>query len=62
MSSIILKDGSSINRETYQHLCDDISDLQNIPSNRINFGSLAYIISTGKIYIADSNLEWKEVE
>lgn len=59
--NILLKDGSHINREIYQHICDDISDLANIPSNQINFGTLAYIISTGELYIADSDKNWKVV-
>ena len=59
--NIMLKDGSHINREIYQHLCDTIEDLAKIPSNQINFGSLAYIISTGELYIADSNKQWKVV-
>lgn len=59
--NILLKDGSHTNREVYQHLCDDISDLAKIPPNQINFGTLAYIISTGELYIADSNKNWKVV-
>lgn len=59
--NIMLKDGSHVNREVYQHLCDTIEDLANIPSNQINFGSLAYIVSTGELYIADSNKQWKVV-
>lgn len=59
--NIMLKDGSHINREIFQHLCDTAEDLKNIPSNQINFGSLAYIITTGELYIADSNKEWKVV-
>lgn len=59
--NIMLKDGSHINRENYQHLCDTVEDLANIPSNQINFGSLAYIVSTGELYIADSNKQWKVV-
>ena len=46
--NILLKDGSFINREIYQHLCDEVSDLANIPSNQINFGTLVYVISTGE--------------
>lgn len=59
--NILLKDGSHTNREVYQHLCDDISDLTKIPPNQINFGTLAYIISTGELYIADSDKNWKVV-
>ena len=59
--NILLKDGSHTNREVYQHLCDDISDLAKIPPNQINFGTLAYIISTGELYIADSDKNWKVV-
>lgn len=59
--NILLKDGNTVNRDIYQYMCDDISDLKNIPSNQINFGSLAYIISTGELYIANSNKEWQVV-
>lgn len=59
--NILLKDGSHVNREIYQHLCDDVSDLEKIPSNQINFGTLAYIVSTGELYIADSDKNWKVV-
>lgn len=57
----MLKEGSYINRDTFQHLCDTTEDLKNIPSSQINFGSLAYIVSTGELYIANSNKEWKVV-
>jgi hypothetical protein len=59
--NILLKDGSQTNREIFQHLCDTTEDLNNIPKNQINFGSLAYVIFTGKLYIANSNKEWKVV-
>lgn len=59
--NILLKDGNQINKETFQHLCDNVSDLANIPSNQINFGTLAYIISTGELYIADSQKKWTVV-
>ena len=59
--NILLKDGSHTNREIFQHLCDTIDDLKNIPPTQINFGSLAYIVSTGELYIANSDKEWKVV-
>lgn len=59
--NILLRDGEAHNREIYQHLCDNPEDLILIPKNQINFGSLAYIISTGELYIANSDLEWKVV-
>lgn len=59
--NILLRDGDKPNREIYQHLCDDISDLAKIPPNQINFGTLAYIVSTGELYIADSQRNWKVV-
>ena len=59
--NIMLKDGEKINRETFQYICDDISDLENIPRNQINFGSLAYIVNTGELFIANSKLEWQVV-
>jgi hypothetical protein len=57
----MLKDGSHTNREIFQHLCDTVEDLKNIPPTQINFGSLAYIVSTGELYIANSDKEWKVV-
>ena len=59
--NILLKDGAIVNRESYQHLCDTPEDLQNIPQNQIHFGTLAYIISTGELYIANSDNEWQVV-
>lgn len=59
--NIMLKDGSHINREIFQHLCDTVEDLTNIPPNQINFGSLAYVVSTGELYIANSNKQWTVV-
>lgn len=59
--NILLRDGDEPNREIYQHLCDTVEDLKNIPSKQINFGSLAYVVSTGELYIADSSLNWKVV-
>lgn len=59
--NIMLRDGGKINREIFQHLCDNVSDLAKIPPNQINFGTLAYIIATGELYIADSNKNWKVV-
>lgn len=59
--NILLKDGNTVNRDIYQHLCDEVSDLKKIPLNQINFGSLAYIVSTGELYIANSDKEWQVV-
>lgn len=59
--NILLRDGIQPNREVYQHICDTVEDLKNIPSRQINFGSLAYVVSTGELYIADSQLNWKVV-
>lgn len=59
--NILLRDGDHINRETFQHLCDTPQDLNSIPLNKINFGTLAYVISTGELYIVDSEGNWKVV-
>lgn len=58
---VLLKEGSLVNRVVYQHLCDTVEDLKDIPSSQIGFGTLAYIISTGELYIADSKENWKVV-
>jgi hypothetical protein len=56
--NILIKDGKTINRETFQHICETEEDLNNIPKHQINFGSLAYVITTKKLYIADSERKW----
>ena len=38
--------------------CDGSDDLPNIPKNEINFGSVAVIIETAQIYIANSKKQW----
>lgn len=61
--NIMTKRGSLDNVVTYEHVCDAISDLQNISSKYTTLGSIAMVLngeSGGlEVYIANSNSEWK---
>ena len=59
--NILSKFGEAVNVATYQHICDNVEDLQKIPMDQINLGSRAYIIATGELYIANSDKEWRVV-
>ena len=43
-------------------MCDTKEDLEKIPHNKINQGSIAIVIEEGlKVYMANSKDEWIEV-
>lgn len=43
-----------------EYVVDDTADLANLPTtDEILMGSLAYVISEGKIYALNSSDEWK---
>lgn len=60
--NIMTKKGSLDNIVTYEHFCDNKSDLANIPKNQITLGSTAIVLQDEDngmgIYIANSNKEW----
>lgn len=65
MANIMTKRGIKDNVVTYEHYCDNIADLQNIPQEQINLGSVAIIVngeSGGiEVYIANSQKEWSMI-
>ena len=60
--NILTKRGNLDNVVTYEHVCDEISDLPNIPSDQISLGSVAIVLKGEngglEVYMADSNKEW----
>ena len=63
--NIMTKQGSLDNVITYEHYCDTIADLQNIPKSQITLGSIAIVVAgendSIEIYIADSHKQWTEL-
>lgn len=58
MAYKMTKRGSLDNEITNEFFCDTATDLNNIPSNQINLGSVAVVVDGMEIYIANSNKEW----
>lgn len=61
--NIMTKRGQLDNIVTYEHFCDDVADLANIPQEQITLGSIAVALKDGStegliVYIADSNKQW----
>lgn len=56
------KRGSADNVVTFEHICDELADLNNIDPNYINLGSVAIVLSgsTGglEVYMANSDKQW----
>lgn len=63
--NIMTKRGSQDNVVTYEHYCDTVSDLNNIPKSQVTLGSVAIVVngeSDGiEVYIADSQKRWAEL-
>lgn len=59
------KQGSLDNIITYEHYCDTVADLSNIPSSQITLGSVAIVVNDEDegmgIYIANSQKEWTPI-
>ena len=60
--NVMVKRGSQDNVVTYEHFCDEKSDLEKIPRNQISLGSIAIVLKDENdamgIYIANSDKEW----
>ena len=41
-----------------EFVCETADDVQSIPKDQINFGSMAIVIETGQIFIANSKKVW----
>jgi len=55
MAYKMTKRGSLDNETTNEFFCDTASDLNKIPASEINLGSVAVIVDTMEVYIANSN-------
>ena len=65
MAYAMTKQGSLDNIITYEHYCDTVADLSNIPSSQITLGSVAIVVNDEDegmgIYIANSQKEWTPI-
>ena len=58
MSYKLAQRGSLDNEYTNVFYCDEPVDLQKIPVEEINLGSVAVVVDPFDMYIAKSNKEW----
>lgn len=58
MAYKMTKRGSLDNEITNEFFCDTAADLNKIPSNEINLGSVAVVVDGMEVYIANSNKQW----
>lgn len=65
MANIMSKAGQHDNVVTYEHICDQASDLANIDSHYKTLGSVAIVLhGTGdalEVYMSDSSGEWIKI-
>lgn len=57
---ILSKKNDVTNRTNMEFMCDNISDIDSIPKEEFTMGSIAIIINTQQMFIANSNKEWVE--
>jgi len=57
MAYILTKKGKNDNVPVGEFTCDFTADIESLPSNA-PFGSTAYVIETGDVYIKTSNGKW----
>lgn len=65
VAHIMTKQGSLDNVITYEHYCDTVADLSNIPLSQTTLGSVAIVVNDEDdgmgIYIANSQKEWTPI-
>ena len=61
MAYKMTKRGSLDNAVTHEFFCDTADDLANIPSEDINLGTVAVVLDTMQVFIANSSKEWKSM-
>ena len=61
MAYKMTKVGSLDNETSNEFFCDTAEDLNKIPTNLINLGSVAVVIEDMEVFIANSNKEWKSM-
>lgn len=59
MAYAMTKRGSLDNQIANEFMCDTVTDLTKIDPAEITLGSVALVIDTMEIFIANSNKQWK---
>lgn len=61
MAYVMTKRGQMDNQVANEFMCDTAADLNKIDSSEITFGSVAVILDTMEVFIANSKKEWKSM-
>ena len=61
MAYVMTKRGQMDNQVANEFMCDTTADLSKIDSSEITFGSVAFILDTMEVFIANSKKEWKSM-
>lgn len=61
MAYVMTKHGQMDNQVANEFMCDTATDLNTIDSSEITFGSVAFILDTMEVFIANSKKEWKSM-
>lgn len=56
----IVKQGGKLDYNYKEYFLDIESDLASVPTIDACPGSIAYVINSGKLFILNTNKEWKE--
>lgn len=65
MANIMTKRGQQDNVVTYEHICDETADLQNINPDYITLGSVALVLDGAaglEVYMAKSDKTWVQIK
>ena len=65
MANIMTKRGTQDNVVTYEHICDETADLQNINPDYITLGSVALVLDGAaglEVYMAKSDKTWVQIK
>ncbi len=65
MANIMTKRGQQDNVVTYEHICDETADLQNIDPEYITLGSVALVLDGAaglEVYMAKSDKTWVQIK
>ena len=62
MANVMTKRGSLDNVVTFEHYCDTVADLQNIPKDQMSLGSVAIVLQGEdnglEVYMATTGKQW----
>lgn len=60
MAFKLIKQGGNLDYNYKEYFLDTESDLASVPTMDACPGSVAFIINSGKLFILNTNKEWKE--